>query len=378
MTALSTRGSVLFDTGPLGTGSLFQNPLDVIAAWGPDDVAGAFEKLEAARANGHWIAGSASYELGYALIPKTLPKMPPERYRPLMQFGVFEKPDHPDETVTPSAFKLGRFTPEWSFDDYQSAFDTVHGFLESGDIYQANLTFPMVAEFTGCPYSLYAALRRKQPVPYGALVDLGGALLLSRSPELFFSLSNEGQLRTRPMKGTIRRSPVQTEDDDLKNQLRQSEKDQAENLMITDLLRNDLGRISKLGSVSVPKLFEIESYTTVHQMVSEVVSQIVPDCNLMDIFEALFPCGSITGAPKIRAMEILSEVEAVQRGTYCGAIGWIAPDGAMEFNVAIRTLICDPTGQITLNVGGGVVYDSTAPGEYREAQLKAQFAQNIG
>lgn len=377
MTRHSTRGSVLFDTGPLGAGSLFEDPLDIIEVWHAGGVAAAFDEMEAARADGKWIAGSASYELGYALIPKISSKMPQVINQPLMQFGIFDKPIRPNRTAASSAFKLGKFTSEWTSDDYQSAFDVVHDFLESGDIYQANLTLPMAAEFSGDPYSLYDALKRKQPVPFGALVDLGGKILLSRSPELFFSLSREGQLRTRPMKGTIRRSAKKTEDDDLKRQLRQSEKDQAENLMITDLLRNDLGRISTLGSVSVPKLFEIESYATVHQMVSEVVSQILPNCGLKDIFEALFPCGSITGAPKIRAMEILSDVETTQRGSYCGAIGWIAPDGSMEFNVAIRTLICEPSGQIKLNVGGGVVYDSTAAGEFREAQLKAQFAQNI-
>jgi para-aminobenzoate synthetase component 1 len=377
MTPHATRGTVLFDTGPLGTGSLFQDPIEVIEVWHAGDVATAFDALEAARADGKWIAGSASYELGYALIPKIASKMPQRIGQPLMQFGVFDKPIHPNRTAASSAFKLGEFTSEWAFDAYQSAFDIVHEFLESGDIYQANLTFPMVAEFAGDPYSLYDALRRRQPVPFGALVDLGGKILLSRSPELFFSLSKDGELRARPMKGTIRRSAMQTEDDNLKHQLRQSEKDQAENLMITDLLRNDLGRISTLGSVSVPKLFAIESYATVHQMVSEVVSQILPDCSLMGIFEALFPCGSITGAPKIRAMDILSDVETTQRGSYCGAIGWIAPDGSMEFNVAIRTLTCEPSGRVKLNVGGGVVYDSTAAGEFREAQLKAQFAQNI-
>lgn len=372
----SAHGSVLFDAGPLGTGSLFQDPLAVIEAWRLDEVVAAFEKLEAAQAEGKWIAGSASYELGYALIPKVLSKMPPACSQPLMQFGIFDGPKHPNATITPSPAKLGAFKSEWSFKEYATAFDTIHDFLKSGDIYQANLTFPMVAELRGSPYGLYNALKRKQPVPYGAMVDLGAAKLLCRSPELFFSLSKEGQLRARPMKGTSRRSHVQSEDNDLRHQLAHSEKDQAENLMITDLLRNDLGRISKLGSIAVPKLFEIESYTTVHQMVSEVVSQILPDCSLLDIFVALFPCGSITGAPKIRAMEILSNVEATPRGSYCGAIGWIAPDGSMEFNVAIRTLICEPSGQITLNVGGGVVYDSTAAGEFREAQLKAQFAQD--
>ncbi|WP_299591985.1 aminodeoxychorismate synthase component I [uncultured Tateyamaria sp.] len=375
MTERAAGGSVLFDTGPLRTGSLFREPIDIVEAWHPRDIEVSFDKLEAARSEGKWIAGCASYELGYTLIPKISSRTPAIRSQPLMQFGIFDGPDTPPRTTPTAEVNLGPFTPAWSFDTYRRAFGTVHNYLKSGDIYQANLTFPMSAVLEGCPHSLYEALKRKQPVPYGALVDLGGAKLLSRSPELFFSLSQMGELRTRPMKGTIRRSPMQTEDEDLKHCLAHSEKDRAENLMITDLLRNDLSRISEVGSVSVPKLFEIESYTTVHQMISEVVSQILPNRSLMDIFTALFPCGSITGAPKIRAMDILANVETTPRGSYCGTIGWIAPDGTMEFNVAIRTLICEPSGQVTLNVGGGIVYDSTAAGEYHEAKLKALFAK---
>lgn len=157
--------------------------------------------------------------------------------------------------------------------------------------------------------------------------------------------------------------------------LENSEKNQAENLMITDLLRNDIGRIAQIGSVRVPKLFAVETYATVHQMTSDVVAQLVPDTTLSEIFAALFPCGSITGAPKIRAMEILDDLEGRARNAYCGAIGWIAPDGAMSLNVAIRTLACTPDGAVTLNVGGGIVYDSTAKSEYREALLKARFAR---
>jgi para-aminobenzoate synthetase component I len=177
------------------------------------------------------------------------------------------------------------------------------------------------------------------------------------------------------MKGTIKRSADRTEDAALRAQLAGSEKDQAENLMITDLLRNDFARIAQIGSVQVPSLFEIESYATVHQMISEVTATIKPDCGLSDILLALFPCGSITGAPKIRAMQILARLETAPRDAYCGMIGWIAPYGAMEFNVAIRTLICGPTGQARLNVGGGVVYDSSAQSEYDEALLKSAFAQ---
>jgi para-aminobenzoate synthetase component 1 len=333
--------------------------------------------MEKARNDGLWLAGSMAYELGYVLTPKLAKRLPEGRSEPLLRFGVFDDVGSPQQSEVTGQAALGPFTPAWSFEEYANAFNIVRELLASGDIYQANLTFPMTASFEGSLPQLYANLKERQPVPHGAFVDLGATKLLSRSPELFFAFSSNGVLRTRPMKGTIRRGDTPQEDAQLKAQLARSEKDRAENLMITDLLRNDFGRISKIGTVRVPKLFEVESYTTVHQMTSEVTSQILPNQSLTDIFTAVFPCGSITGAPKIRAMEILSELEPAPRGAYCGAIGWIAPDGAMEFNVAIRTLICAPSGQVTLNVGGGVVYDSTAQGEYAEALLKARFAQGL-
>ncbi len=373
MTRRTRPLSVVFDRGPLGTGSQFSAPSSVIEAWVPDEVQDALKAMEAAQAAGKWLAGAASYELGYALIPKIEGRMPKARSEPLLRFGVFDGVDEPTENDDNGQFDIAPFVPEWSEETYSRAFEAVHNYLESGDIYQANLTFPLTSTLRGCPYSLYAQLKKTQPVPHGALVDLGGSKLLSRSPELFFSLSADRKIKARPMKGTIRRGKDVAEDEQLMAQLAGSQKNQAENLMITDLLRNDIGRIAEVGSVHVPKLFAIESYATVHQMTSDVVAQVLPDQTLSDVFEALFPCGSITGAPKIRAMEILSDLEDAPRGAYCGAIGWIAPDGAMEFSVAIRTLVCAPSGDVTLNVGGGVVYDSTAPSEYREALLKAQF-----
>jgi para-aminobenzoate synthetase component I len=375
---MTSAQSVLFDRGPLGSGSLFCAAERIIEAWEPDDVAGALAAMEAAQASGKWLAGYASYELGYALAPSLAQHMPSQCKEPLLRFGVFQAVVPPEPAAFTGTASLEAFEPLWSFDDYAAAFQVVRANLLSGDIYQANLTFPLFSRFSGALPDLYAMLKQRQPVPHGAYVDLGDTKLLSRSPELFFSLTAEGALRTRPMKGTIRRGATEQEDAQLKAQLAASEKNRAENLMITDLLRNDFGRIAQIGTVRVPKLFEIESYSTVHQMISEVTAQLVSGTRLTDILSAVFPCGSITGAPKIRAMEILSGLEAGPRGPYCGAIGWIAPTGAMEFSVAIRTLICEPSGRVTLNVGGGVVYDSTAQGEYDEALLKARFAQNLG
>jgi para-aminobenzoate synthetase component 1 len=250
----------------------------------------------------------------------------------------------------------------------------VKDYIGVGDIYQANLTFPLTCKRTGSLDALYAALQAKQSVPFGALVDLGGPALLSRSPELFFSIDADRNIRARPMKGTAPRGGTPEEDAALAKWLHRSEKNRAENLMIVDLLRNDMSRISEIGSVKVPALFAVETYATLHQMTSSISSKLVEGTYLTDIFRALFPCGSITGAPKIRAMQIIHELEAGPRGAYCGAIGWIAPNGAMTFNVAIRTLTCFEDNSVRLNVGGGVVYDSDAAGEYEEALLKGRYA----
>ena len=217
-------------------------------------------------------------------------------------------------------------------------------------------------------------MRLKQSVPYGAFVDLGGPTLLSRSPELFFAIDEFGRIETRPMKGTAARRTTPEEDVAQIEWLQNSEKNQAENLMIVDLMRNDMSKLSEVGSVKVPDLFKVETYATLHQLTSRIVAQLLPDITLFDIFEALFPCGSITGAPKIRAMQILRSLEDDARGAYCGAIGWIAPTGEMQFNVAIRTVVCHDDGTAGLNVGGGVVYDSTSEDEYAEALLKSRYA----
>ncbi len=198
--------------------------------------------------------------------------------------------------------------------------------------------------------------------------------MLSRSPELFFEIDGEGWIETHPMKGTAPRGKTSEEDAALREFLRNDEKNQAENRMIVDLLRNDISLISEVGSLDVPELFRIESYPTVHQMVSTVRAKLLPGLSIERIFAALFPCGSITGAPKIRAMEILRDLEGTPRDVYCGSIGWIAPGGTMRFNVAIRTITLFPDGEAVYNVGGGVVFDSTAEAEYAECLLKARFA----
>ncbi|MGH1357064.1 MAG: aminodeoxychorismate synthase component I [Thalassovita sp.] len=361
-----------FDTGPTGLPAEFADPLDEIVAWDAADVPAALARLDTARAQGFWLAGYASYELGYALEPRLLSLMPEDRKLPLLRFGCFRGPDTAAPLIADGT--LRELKPRWDADRYAQAFQAVHDYIGAGDIYQANLTFPIDAQAQGTARGLYAALAARQPVGHGVLVEQqDGPALLSRSPELFFQTDATGGIQTRPMKGTLPRLTDATQDAAQRAALAADEKNQAENLMIVDLLRNDISRICQVGSVQVPDLFTVETYATVHQMVSTVQGQLRPGTGLGDIFAALFPCGSITGAPKLRAMEIIHQLEPWPREAYCGTIGWAAPDGRSCFNVAIRTVMLDG-GHATLNVGGGLVWDSTAPSEYEEALWKARYA----
>lgn len=365
---------IRFDHGPAGEGAaVFDAPLRLIEAHAPGEVGPALAALDAARAAGHWLAGYLSYEAGFALEPRLLPLMPPTRSLPLLRFGAYAGPA-PDGPLPGGPCAIGPLTPCRDAAAYASAFARLHDWIGAGDIYQANLTFPMQAETQGSPRALYAALAARQPVGHGALVEQDGLpALLCRSPELFFRTDTGGRIETRPMKGTLPRGATPEEDAALRDSLAADPKNRAENLMIVDLLRNDLSRVAAPGSVHVPALFQVESYRTVHQMVSRIAARLRPGAGLADIFRALFPCGSITGAPKLRAMEILRELEPWPRGIYCGTIGWAAPDGRAEFSVAIRTLTVGD-GRAVLNVGGGIVWDSTAPAEYEEALWKSRFA----
>ncbi|SHH43717.1 aminodeoxychorismate synthase, subunit I [Cognatiyoonia sediminum] len=364
---------VLFDKGPLQMGTVFEAPVSLIRADTSDEVPAALDAMQAAKDAGHWLAGYASYELGYLFTERLRAILPENRSVPFLLFGVFERP-RPDDDVAEGDATLSAPAPLWDIDTYRTAYDQVKDHVAAGDFYQANLTFPMEATLTGPPAALYRDLRERQPVPHGAMVDLGGPVVLSRSPELFFRATSEGELTTRPMKGTIARGSTIQEDVVNSSWLRRSEKNRAENLMIVDLLRNDMSRISEVGSVKVPELYTVESYATVYQMTSTIRSQMIEGTSIPQIFEALFPCGSVTGAPKIMSMTVLERLEYGPRDVYCGSIGWIAPDGAMEFNVAIRTLTCFDDGRVRLNVGGGIVHDSEGADEYDEALLKARFA----
>ncbi|MDP0928566.1 aminodeoxychorismate synthase component I [Paracoccus onubensis] len=363
---------VRFDHGPLAGGTLFSAPQSVIRADTMAGIVPAFAAMEAARARGYWLAGYCSYELGYALNPRLEPLMPERRDVPLIMMGVFDRP-RAAPSLPPPAGKITAPQPLWTRERYDQALRQVHDYIEAGDTYQINLTFPMETHASGDPLSLYSALAARQPVGEGAFVDLGGPIILSRSPELFFAVDETGRIETRPMKGTIGRGDNAAQDHAAKEALLASEKDRAENLMIVDLLRNDISRVCRAGTVHVPRLFEIETYTTLHQMTSTVTGQLAPGTGLIDVIAALFPCGSITGAPKIRAMEIIAELEQEPRGVYCGAIGWMDPGGPMRFSVAIRTPVLHAEGRLRLNVGGGITHDSRTQSEWEEALCKSAF-----
>ncbi len=366
---------IRFDQGPAGQGTTFDRPTDVIRADTADEVPQALAALDGARMGGAWLAGYASYELGYALEPRLADRMPQGRRLPQLCFGVYDTPRSTDLPANRGG--MTGFEPRWDEARYTRAFQQVHDAIGAGDIYQANLTFPIDLTVEGDSADVYAALTEGQSVGHGALVQQDGLPdLLSRSPELFFRTDADRMIETRPMKGTQPRSEDMAEDAFRRDFLSRDDKNRAENLMIVDLLRNDISRVAMPGSVKVPELFKVETYATVHQMISLVQAQLHLGAELSDILMALFPCGSITGAPKIRAMEILSYLEPWPRDIYCGAIGWAAPDGRSEFNVAIRTLMVED-GKATLNVGGGVVWDSTAPSEYEEALWKARFARQM-
>jgi para-aminobenzoate synthetase component I len=370
---------VLFRDDSENRTTVFAEPSRVITARTRAEFRRGLAELEAAHRAGKWLAGYMAYEAGHLFEEKLAPYAEENRETPLMSFGVFDAPaeDHPLGTpqrrIENEPF-LADPRAGWDFPAYRQRFEKLHQHLRQGDCYQANLTMPIFARWSGDPLAAFWSLIERQPVKYGALVALDGPLLLSRSPELFFRVDADGWIETHPMKGTAPRGRSPQEDAAIIQAMRDDEKTQAENRMIVDLLRNDISRVTEVGSLDVPKLFDIETYPTVHQMVSHVRAKLLPDIRIADIFAALFPCGSITGAPKMRAMEILHELESGPRDAYCGAIGFIAPSGVMRFNVAIRTISLFPDGRAVFNVGGGIVFDSRAEAEYDECLLKARFA----
>jgi para-aminobenzoate synthetase/4-amino-4-deoxychorismate lyase len=368
---------VLLDDARVGGAQarLYRAPRAVVTAMSVDDVTPALARVRAAVADGVHAAGFLSYEAGHAFEPHA--GKPGKPAAPLLWFGLFDRyeliPDVSAWLPDPAGAWVGAPEPLVSRDDYDAALRKVLDLIGAGDIYQANLTFRAAVAFAGDPLALYAAVRGRAQAGWGAIVATGEDTLLSFSPELFFRL-DEHALTCRPMKGTARRDADPARDASVARELAADEKQRAENLMIVDLMRNDLSRVAAAGSVAVPELFAVEPYPTVHQMTSTVTATLAPGKDAVDVLAALFPCGSITGAPKVRAMQVIGTVESSPRGPYTGSIGWIGPAGGAQFNVAIRTLhIHGDQRHATLGLGGGIVADSRADSEWDEALAKGAF-----
>jgi para-aminobenzoate synthetase/4-amino-4-deoxychorismate lyase len=350
---------------------LFEAPLAALEARDEGGVRDTLEQADAALASGRFVAGFLAYEAAAGLGLAT--RAPDADGPPLAWLGVFEAP----REVAPPRAEPGdpvpavRWEPGLDALGHAAALAGIHERIAAGDTYQANFTFPLRAPLAEEPLALFARLLAVQRPRHAALLDLGRFAAVSASPELFFRREG-GVLVTRPMKGTAGRGPTPEDDEGRVAALRDSEKERAENLMIVDMLRNDLGRVAEVGSVEVPALFEVERYPTVLQMTSTVIAR--SRAPLSEVIAALFPCASVTGAPKKRTMEIVAAAEASPRGVYTGAIGWAGPDGTASFNVAIRTVVADrERGLATFGVGSGVVADSVASREYEECLLKARI-----
>ncbi len=386
---------LLDDARPEGASParLYEAPREVVVARRPEEVLPALERIAALSAGGLHLAGYLAYEAGLALEPKLAALAAPRTGAngPLVWFGAFESYREIAADAVPAWLageasgpaQVGPLDPQLSPGGYAAAFGALQERIAAGDIYQANLTFPLAGSYRGDPLALYAAARPAAGAGYGGVLFDGSHWLLSFTPELFFA-ERGGHAMVKPMKGTRSRGRDAAEDARLKAELEASEKDRAENLMIVDLLRNDLSRVAEPGSVKVENAFAVETYPTVHQMVTTVRARLAQGTGAVDMLRALFPCGSITGAPKIRAMELIDQVERDPRGPYCGAIGRIdpaKPDGSSDaaFNVAIRTLRLTPgenqQGRAVLGVGSAIVADSEVLTEWRECLVKGGFVR---
>ncbi len=367
---------------------LLTDPIEIIAATVPEEVDAALDVIGEWQKAGHHAAGFIAYEAGHAIEPALAERAAPlPGDWPLVWFSRFATCERiPADRVAgllpdPAGAALGAVQPTIDYAQYSRSIAAVLDHIRAGDIYQANLTFAAEVAVHGAPLAAYARLRGAARAGYGGIVYTGDRWLLSLSPELFLSI-RDGQVMARPMKGTASRSSDAGRDAAIVHALASDPKQRAENLMIVDLIRNDLSRVAVPGSVAVPSLFRVETYPTIHQMVSDVTARLAPDVGIADVLRQTFPCGSITGAPKIRAMEIIDELETAPRGPYTGSIGYVGPGGPgsggeAAFNVAIRTLaLRDGDGCATLGLGSGIVADSLAAPEWAECLAKGDYVRS--
>lgn len=364
-------GDAFIQDGPRGL--RFAGPARVIIAMRPDEIIPALQAIESAvNQHGLTAAGFIAYEAAAAYglaVQAPLPDLP------LLWFGLYESVETLDDWTTELvdsstvSYTTGPWRPALDRAAHEAVIRRIKDYLAHGHSYQVNHTFPLQAMFSGDPWSFFVDLATAQQGEHAAFIDAGRFAICSASPELFFRLDGE-RLTTRPMKGTAARGRTLAEDEARIADLQQSIKNRAENLMIVDMLRNDLGRVAETGSVTVPRLFVVERYPTLLQMTSTVTAR--TRASVVEILASLFPCASIIGAPKVRTMQIVRELESQPRGVYTGAIGWIGPQRRACFNVAIRTVLIDrEQQQARYGVGGGVVWDSDAGDEYAECLLKA-------
>ncbi len=350
----------------------FAEPFDVLAAESLHEVIGVLDAVQAHANAGRWCVGFLRYEAAPAF-DAALVTHPP-RPGPLAWFGVFDEP-LPWPTQDSNSAWLDWHTPLQDA-KASAAIASIHSRIAAGEVYQVNHTARMRGTLReGSAHDLFVALQRFQPGTYAAFIDTGAQQVLSVSPELFFDWRADGNILSRPMKGTASRGANQHEDTEKVSALRASAKERAENVMIVDLIRNDLSRIAELHSVAVPRLFHTEALPTVWSMTSDITARTRPGATLADVFSALFPCGSVTGAPKVQAMRTIYELEPDARGVYCGAVGVVRPGGEATFNVAIRTLEIDGEAEVCCGIGSGVTIDATFDGEWAEWGHKAAFVR---
>ncbi len=363
----------------------FRAPERVISCHSAAEVRECLQLAESARAAGRYLAGFLAYEAGYGLLPTLAALDDRPRVAHALWLGVFGQMEElrgpaVDERLSAraaeSTAKSAVSPPSFDRDraEYAADFARIQGALRAGDSYQVCHSLRARFRVEGSPWALFQTLRRRQRTSYSAVIDTGDYAILSLSPELFFR-KRGAQLELQPMKGTAAAGRDADEDARIAATMRADPKTRAENVMIVDLLRNDVGRMASPGSVRVPKLFEVERWGSVLQMTSSIVAEVAPELELVRLFEALFPSGSVTGAPKLRTMQLIHELEQSSRGIFCGSIGYVTPDNDACFNVAIRSLLVEPSGAAELGVGSGVVLDSESDAEHDECLLKARFVR---
>ncbi|ORO54617.1 aminodeoxychorismate synthase, component I [Streptococcus oralis subsp. oralis] len=360
----------VIDFRALGERYTFTQPIKELKTRDLSEVADLLAQVESYQEQGYYVVGYISYEAALAFEKKLAVHKAPLLAEYLLYFTVHDRVETSPIPLTYEEVDLpSKWQEETSAENYEKAIAQIHHHLRQGDTYQVNYTVQLKQDLSVDPFATYNRMVVEQEAGYNAYVEHDEMAVISMSPELFFE-QNDRELMTRPMKGTTQRGVTDQEDLAQASWLEQDPKNRSENMMIVDLLRNDMNRISEVGSEHVERLCQVEQYSTVWQMTSTIKSQLRPDVDLVEIFRSLFPCGSITGAPKIATMEIIKNLEPQPRGVYCGTIGLLLPNGRRIFNVAIRTIQLHQ-GKAIYGVGGGITWDSTWESEYREVHQKA-------